>query len=112
MSKIKTYRDYWPEYLREHSHPMTRASHYIHTGLGGSFILVAIFNQNWWLLGAVLITIFCSALLSHIIFEKNKPAAAQYPFWWSVLNDIRMLCHFLTGTLKTELIKADVQTSR
>jgi len=46
----------------------------------------------------------------HLVFEKNKPAAAIYPFWWSVLNDIRMLGHFLTGTLKAELEKAKVIT--
>ena len=55
-----------------------------------------------------MVVIFCSALFSHLVFEKNKPAAATHPFWWSVLNDIRMLIHFLTGTLKPELEKADI----
>ncbi|MEP3890226.1 MAG: DUF962 domain-containing protein [Hellea sp.] len=106
MSDINTFRDYWPEYLREHSRPATRMSHYLHTGVGGVAILFAIATQRWIMLLGVLGVIFCSALFSHLVFEKNKPAAATHPFWWSVLNDIRMLMHFLTGTLKAELEKA------
>ena len=110
MSKITQYKDYWPEYLREHSRPATRLCHYLHTALGGLLILYFIYSLNWIGLIAVLATIFISAFFSHIIFEKNKPAAAKYPFWWSVLNDIRMLMHFMTGTLRPELIKAGVIT--
>jgi len=73
-------------------------------------IVYAVASQNWPLLIVTLIVIFLSALFSHLVFEKNKPAAAIYPFWWSVLNDIRMLGHFLTGTLKAELEKAKVIT--
>jgi hypothetical protein len=36
---IKTYEQFWPYYLQEHSHPMTRKLHVIGTTLG---ILVAI----------------------------------------------------------------------
>ena len=108
MSDIERYQDYWPEYLREHSRAATRACHYLHTGLGGLVILYALATQNWVILGITMVVIFCSALFSHLVFEKNKPAAATHPFWWSVLNDIRMLIHFLTGTLKPELEKADI----
>jgi len=103
LSDIKRYQDYWPEYLREHSHPVTRLSHYLHTGVGGLCLLWFAYNRNLWGIVATLVLIFLSALFSHIIIEKNKPAAAKYPFWWSVLNDIRMLLHFLTGTLGREL---------
>ena len=106
MSEITRYRDYWPEYLREHSRAATRVFHYLHTGLGGLAILFAVATQNWIMLFGTLGLVFVSALFSHLVFEKNKPAAATHPFWWSVLNDIRMLGHFLTGTLKAELEKA------
>lgn len=105
MTEITRYRDYWPEYLREHSRPATRICHFLHTGIGGLGILYAVFTRHWGLLLIILALIFISAFVSHIVFEKNKPAAASYPFWWSVFNDIRMLAHFLTGTLKPELQK-------
>ena len=108
MDDIKHYKDYWPQYLREHSHPLTRASHYIQTSLGGLAILYAIWTLNILMLAGTLIVIFIWALLTHLLIEKNKPAAATHPFWWSVLNDIRMLFHFLTGTLKPELRRAGI----
>lgn len=105
-NKITKYQDYWPEYLREHSQPSTRMMHYLQTTLGGMAILYFLFTQQWIALFITLAMIFTTAFFTHIIFEKNKPAAFEYPFWWSVLNDIRMLFHFLTGTLKPELEKA------
>ena len=108
MDEIKQYKDYWPQYLREHSRPATRASHYIQTSIGGLAILYALWTLNIWMLIGTLVVIFIWALLTHILIEKNKPAAATHPFWWSVLNDIRMLFHFLTGTLKPELRTAGV----
>ncbi len=108
MDDIKQYKDYWPQYLREHSRPATRASHYILTSVGGLAILYALWTLNIWMLLGILVVIFIWALLTHLLIEKNKPAAATHPFWWSVLNDIRMLFHFLTGTLKSELRTAGV----
>jgi len=108
MDEIEHYKDYWPQYLREHSRPATRASHYIQTTFGGLAILYALWTLNIWMLGATLAVIFIWALLTHLLIEKNKPAAATHPFWWSVLNDIRMLFHFLTGSLKPELRRAGV----
>jgi len=70
--------------------------------------LAVIYFQAWIYLVVILPIIFISALLAHLIIEGNRPAAAEHPFWWSVLNDLRMLAHMLTGTLKNELVKADV----
>ena len=82
--------------------------HYIQTVLGGAVILFSLFTQNWWLLLGSLIVIFCWALAAHKIVEGNSPAAASHPFWWSVLNDLRMFWHFITGSLPEELAKAGV----
>ena len=102
------FRDYWPDYLREHSRPATRAMHYAQTVFGGLAILWCLLTQNWLVLLGVLVFIFLWALATHKLIEGNSPAAATHPFWWSVVNDLRMLFHFSTGTLKTELEKAGV----
>jgi len=65
----------------------------------------------WIYLLAVLPVIFIWALFVHLVIEGNKPAAAEHPFWWSVLNDVRMLFHMLTGTLSAELEKAGLKKS-
>ena len=31
--RIKTYSDFWPYYLQQHSRPQTRAIHFLGTGL-------------------------------------------------------------------------------
>lgn len=103
------FRDYWPDYLREHSKPATRAMHYAQTVVGGALILYALHTLNLWLLGGTLVGIFLWALVAHLVVEGNKPAAADHPFWWSVVNDLRMFFHFVTGTLEAELVKAGVR---
>ena len=102
------FSEYWPDYLREHSKPATRAMHYIQTVVGGAVILLSLFTQNWWLFFGTLVAIFFWALAAHKIVEGNSPAAATHPFWWSVLNDVRMFWHFATGSLSEELEKAGV----
>ncbi len=102
------FSEYWPDYLREHSKPATRAMHYIQTVAGGAVIFFSLITLNWWLLLGSLVVIFFWALAAHKLVEGNSPAAATHPFWWSVLNDLRMFAHFVTGTLGRELSKAGV----
>ncbi len=111
MTLFKNYAAYWPGYLREHSRPLTRTCHYLQTSLGGMGMLAILYFQAWIYLMILLPIIFVFALMVHVFIEGNKPAAAQHPFWWSVLNDIRMLFHMLTGTLSGELVKAGVKPS-
>lgn len=99
---------YWPDYLREHSKPATRAMHYIQTVVGRGMILFCLFTFNWWGLVGSLVVIFLWALAARKLMEGNSPAAAMHPFWWSVLNDLRMFAYFATGRLPAELKKAGV----
>jgi len=111
MTAFKNFSAYWPDYLREHSRPLTRICHYLQTVLGGLALLAILDFQAWIYLLALLPAIFIFALCVHLFIEGNKPAAADHPFWWSVLNDMRMLFHMVTGTLSKELEKAGVERS-
>ena len=102
------FSEYWPEYLQEHSKPATRAMHYAQTIFGGAAILYSLFTLSWALLAGTLLFIFLWALAAHKLVEGNSPAAATHPFWWSVLNDLRMFWHFVTGTLHEELRNAGI----
>jgi hypothetical protein len=102
--KFKSFKEFWPEYLRLHSKPVTRAVHY--AGTLGGIALAA----TGVIIGApaliVAAPIFTYGLLfpSHPIFEKNRPATFKNPIM-SVGGDFKMLFCFLTGKVDSEFKK-------
>jgi len=103
----RTYAEFWPFYLREHSKPGTRALHYVGTSLGLLCIVWAVLSGNpFWALGLPLLG-YGFAWISHFRVEHNRPATFTYPLW-SFISDFRMLFLFLTGGLRSELKRAGV----
>jgi hypothetical protein len=106
----RTYRsfaEFWPFYLREHSKPRTRALHYAGTSLVVALALLAVLTGRWWLLLALPVAGYGFAWVAHFTVEKNRPATFTYPLW-SLAADWRMLWLWLTGRLGPELAKAGV----
>ncbi|MFM8234739.1 MAG: Mpo1-like protein [Holophagaceae bacterium] len=99
---MKTFSEFWPEYLHQHRHPLNRSLHVIGTLLYISIlILVASSRQYRWLLLAPLGP-YAFAWYGHFAVEKNTPATFTNP-WFSLLADHRMTYLILTGQLATEL---------
>ena len=107
MRDYKTYEEFWPYYLSEHSKAATRGWHYVGTALGLAILAYALATQNWWLILAALVSGYFFAWISHGFIEKNKPATFTYPLW-SFISDFRMFFYFITGRLNKELQKAGV----
>ena len=107
-SPYRTYDEFWPFYLREHSKPQTRAIHYIGSIASVAVLIWALVTQNWWWLLAVPVCGYAFAWFSHFFIEKNKPATFQAPVW-SLISDYRMCGLFLTGHLDGELMKYQVR---
>ena len=109
--KYKTFWDFYPYYLTEHSDPVCRATHYI--GTTGLFVVVAaaVYFGNAKLLFLLPVVGYGFAWLGHFAFEKNKPATFQYPLY-SLGTDFVMYFHFLTGqiTQKVEEAKKTIAT--
>ena len=109
--KYKTFWDFYPYYLTEHSDPVCRATHYI--GTTGLFIVAAaaVYFGNAKLLFLLPVVGYGFAWLGHFAFEKNKPATFQYPLY-SLGSDFVMYFHFLTGqiTQKVEEAKKTIAT--
>ncbi len=99
MEKYKSFEEFWPFYLNEHSKPATRLFHFIGSTLGILFLVSAIIQLNpLFILHGLLVGYFF-AWVSHFFIEKNKPATFKYPLW-SFLGDWKMWYWCLTGKLK------------
>ena len=108
MAKMyRSFGEFWPFYLREHSRPSTRALHYLGTSLVVAIALFALATQRWWWLLALPLSGYSFAWVAHFQVERNRPATFTYPLW-SLAADFRMWALWLTGRLGPELDRAGV----
>jgi hypothetical protein len=103
----RSFAEFWPFYLREHSRRRTRALHYAGTSLVVAIALFALLSGRWaWLL-AIPLAGYGFAWVAHFAVEKNRPATFTYPLW-SFAADFKMWWLWLTRRLEPELRKAGV----
>ncbi len=109
--KYKTFKEFWPYYLSEHSHPVNRIIHFIGTGLGLVFFIFTLYTLNFWLIPAGFVIGYAFAWAGHFFVEKNRPATFTYPFK-SFISDWYMFYCILTGKIKKELEQSKIQDSK
>jgi hypothetical protein len=99
MRDFKSFKDFYPFYLSQHSDPVCRRLH-----VAGSLTVLAalaavLVSQQWlWLFGVPFIG-YGFAWVGHFVFEKNKPATFTHPIY-SFMGDWVMLWHALTGQIR------------
>ena len=104
---IRTYRDFWPYYLQEHSRANTRAIHYAGTGLSSFCLVLWLMTGNLLFVPAALVFGYGPAWIGHFFIERNRPATFTYPLW-SLISDYRMTWRWMTGQLDADLVRAGV----
>lgn len=87
--KIRSFAEFWPHYLREHSKPWTRRLHFLATTLAFAVLVAAIHLRQLELLPVAILVGYGPAWISHGWIEKNRPLTFRYPVW-SLLADLRM----------------------
>ena len=107
----RTFADFWPFYLREHSRQRTRALHYAGTTLVVALLAVAFVTGRRWLLLMVPVAGYGFAWVAHFRVERNRPATFTYPLW-SLAADFRMWWLWLTDRLEGDLEKAGVRNAK
>ncbi len=100
--RIKSFKEFWPYYLKEHSKPATRKIHVAGTAGAIGLMGLGLATGQLWLPLAGIGVGYGSAWTAHAFVEKNKPATFTYPLW-SLMGDVKMLGHWVTGTLQREV---------
>lgn len=99
-----TFAEFWPEYVRAHSHLSTQIMHCVGTLLGWITLGVVLALHRWWWIPPALAIPYALAWISHFFIEHNKPASFGHPLW-SSWADQRMVALMLAGRMGQEVRK-------
>lgn len=88
--RYKSFEEFWPFYVGEHSKATTRNLHFIGTHLGLVNLAVAVATLQPLYILSGLVCGYGFAWVGHFFVEKNKPATFKYPAW-SFRGDFKML---------------------
>src|ERR1044072_1541004 len=97
--QFKSFSEFWPYYLAEHSRSATRVLHYIGSLASIAVIVALVAVGKWCLFPIAFVPGYAMAWIGHFFVEKNRPATFTYPLW-SFIGDWKMLGLMLTGRLK------------
>lgn len=94
--QYRSFRDFYPDYLAEHRHPVSRRLHFLGTALVLGSLTFALVTGRWiWLLAAPLFG-YGFAWVGHLVFERNRPATFRHPLY-SLAGDFVMFRDMLIG---------------
>jgi hypothetical protein len=110
-SEMKTFGEFWPFYVREHSRPGTRALHAVGTLAGTALLVGLAATGRWRWLPVALVPGYAAAWVGHFFVEHNRPATFKHPLW-SILGDYKMVALMLAGRMDDEIARADESARR
>ncbi len=106
--KYKTFKAFYPYYLKEHADKNNRMLHFVGTLLLIIFFALGIITGKWWFFALIPVIGYGFAWVGHYFIEKNKPATFTYPFY-SLAGDFRMFWDTLTGTINDKIESVRLQ---
>jgi hypothetical protein len=94
-------RNYYKEYLSNHSNPKCRLAHFIGQWMTIFFAIGVVLSQSWWLVPLIPLVIYPFAISGHILFgdRGNRPSFSQMSFLQAKIADWRMFLDILKGRL-------------
>jgi len=97
--EYRTFREFYPDYLAEHSKPSTRRLHVLGLTLAIGVIALTLWAGKWWWLLLAPVAGYGLSWIGHFFFERNRPATFKHPLY-SFLGDLVMFKDVLTGKLR------------
>ncbi|MFJ4454531.1 Mpo1-like protein [Pseudomonas sp. NPDC089392] len=98
-AQFRSFAEFYPYYLGEHSNPTCRRLHFVGTSLVIALLAYTLGSGKWWLLLAVPLFGYGFAWVGHFFFEKNRPATFTYPLY-SLIGDFVMFRDILLGKVR------------
>ena len=95
LKEYKTFEEFYPFYLGEHSDKTNRRLHFVGTSLAIALLFLSIFASIGFLKFVPLVG-YGFAWVGHFFFEKNRPATFKYPLF-SLIGDFKMWYQIATG---------------
>lgn len=95
----KTFADFYPYYLAEHSDRTCRRLHFVGSALVLVVLAYVIATANFLALLLVPLIGYGFAWVGHFFFEHNRPATFKYPLY-SLIGDWVMFKEMITGKIK------------
>ena len=99
---FRSFEEFWPFYVREHSKKATRILHFVGTTAAGACVLGGLLTKRRWLLAVAPVVGYGPAWIGHFFVEGNKPATFDHPLW-SLRADGVMWWKTLTRTMDAEV---------
>jgi hypothetical protein len=97
--EYRSFAEFYPFYLGEHSNLTCRRLHFIGTTLALLLTLYALYSRQWWWIAVAFVQGYAWAWTGHFFFEHNRPATFKYPFL-SYVGDWKMWWDTLTGKIR------------
>ncbi|MDB4941858.1 MAG: hypothetical protein JWP97_1392 [Labilithrix sp.] len=101
-SDFRTFEEFWPFYVKEHSKKSTRIVHFIGTTAAIACVAGGLLTRRRWLLLVAPVAGYGGAWVSHFFIEHNKPATFKYPLW-SLRGDLVMWSKMVRGEMDAEV---------
>jgi hypothetical protein len=104
-SEMKTFAEFWPFYVREHSRAGTRSLHAAGTITGTALLVGLLATGHWRWLPLAFVPGYAAAWVGHFFIEHNRPATFKHPLW-SFVGDYKMVALMLAGRMDEEVVRS------
>jgi len=94
--QFRSFSEFYPYYLAEHSNATCRRLHFIGTSLVIALLAYALGSGKWIVLSVLPFAGYGFAWVGHFFFEKNRPATFKHPLY-SLIGDFALYRDMLRG---------------